>query len=132
MLRQFEQAQEARKFYHIVGTPTMENSKLLLQMNVIKNCPVTVEDINITEKLFGPDMSSLKGKSTRCKPKPVRKELIKIPEKLITKHHDIELCIDTMYVNEYSMLTAIDRTIKYRSLVPIETRQHKEYFRALD
>ena len=30
------------------------------------------------------------------------------------------------------MLTAIDRTIKFRSLVPIETRQHEEYFRALD
>jgi hypothetical protein len=67
-LHQFEHAKEARKLYHIVGTPTMENFKALLQMNVIKNCPVTVEDINIAEKIFGPDVSSLKGKFTRRKP----------------------------------------------------------------
>ena len=42
-------------------------------MNTIKNCPVTVEDVSIAEKIFGPDVSSLKGKSTRRKPKPVRK-----------------------------------------------------------
>jgi predicted RNA-binding protein len=36
-----------------------------------------------------------------------------------------------MYVNEYGMLTAIDRTIKFRSLVPMNTRQHEEYYRAL-
>jgi hypothetical protein len=59
MLCQFERAKEARKLYHIVGTPTMDNFKLLLWMNIIKNSPVTVEDINIAEKIFGPDVSSL-------------------------------------------------------------------------
>ena len=131
-LRQFERAKEARKLYHIVGTPTMDNFKSLLRMNIIKNCPVTVEDINIAEKIFGPDVSSLKGKSTRRKPNPVRKDLIEIPKELILKHHNIELCMDTMYVNECGMLTAIDRTIKYRSLIPIQTRHHEEYYRALD
>jgi hypothetical protein len=77
-------------------------------------------------------MSSLKGKSTRRKPKPVRKDLIEIPKELILKHHDVELCMDTMYVNECGMLTAIDRTIKFRSLVPMNTKQHEEYYRALD
>jgi hypothetical protein len=131
-LRQFERAKEARKLYHIVGTPTMSNFKSLLKMNIIQNCPVTVEDVNIADKIFGPDMSSLKGKSTRRKPKPVRKDLIEIPKEIITKHHDVELCMDTMYVNECGMLTAIDRTIKFRSLVPMNTKQHEEYYRALD
>eukprot|EP00978_Attheya_sp_CCMP212_P000843 scaffold1766_cov39-Attheya_sp.AAC.3 len=110
----------------------MDNFKSLLRMNIIKNCPVTTEDVNIAEKIFGPDVSSLKGKSTRRKPKPVRKDLIEIPKELLLKHHDIELCMDTMYVNECGMLTAVDRTIKFRSLVPMDTRQQKEYYRALD
>jgi hypothetical protein len=59
-LRQFERAKEARKLYHIVGTLTVEIFKSLLQMNIIKNCPVTVEDLNIADKIFGPDVSSLK------------------------------------------------------------------------
>jgi predicted RNA-binding protein len=37
-----------------------------------------------------------------------------------------------MDVNECGMLTAIDRTIKFQSLVPMNTRQHKEYYRALN
>jgi hypothetical protein len=130
--RQFERAKEARKLYHIVGTPKMENFKSLLRMNIIKNCPVTVEDVNIADKMCGPDMSSLKGKSVRQKPKPVRKDLIEIPKELIEQHKDIELCMDTMYVNECGMLTAIDKTLKYRSLVPMDTKKHEEYYRAID
>ena len=37
-----------------------------------------------------------------------------------------------MYINESGMLTAIDKTRKYRSLVPINTKQHDEYYCALD
>jgi hypothetical protein len=51
-LCQFERAKEARKLYHIVGTPTTNNFKSLLRMNVIQKCPVTVEDVNIYEKIF--------------------------------------------------------------------------------
>jgi hypothetical protein len=40
-LRQFERAKEARRLYHILGTPAVNNFKLLLRMNVIQNCPVT-------------------------------------------------------------------------------------------
>jgi hypothetical protein len=75
-------------------------------MNIIQNCHVTVEVVNIADKIFGPDMSSLKGKSTRRKPKPVGTDFIEIPKELIMKHHNVELCMDTMYVNECGMLTA--------------------------
>ena len=44
--------------------------KLMIQSNMVKNCPVTVENVTIAEKIFGPALSSLKGKSTRQKPKP--------------------------------------------------------------
>ena len=110
----------------------MENFKALLRMNAIHNCPVTVEDVKIAERIFGPDMSSLKGKSTRRKPKPVRKDLVEIPIEITEKHHDIELCMDTMFVNECGMLTAIDRSIRFRSVVPIDTKTQSEYYKALD
>jgi hypothetical protein len=31
-------------------------------MNAIKNLPVTIEYINLVEKIFGPDIGALKGK----------------------------------------------------------------------
>jgi hypothetical protein len=57
--RQFEQAKRARELYHIVGMPTIESFKALIKMNATKNCPVTTEDVNNTEKIFGTDMLSL-------------------------------------------------------------------------
>jgi hypothetical protein len=44
----------------------------------------------------------------RQKSKPVRCDLIEIPKERITKHQDVKLCMDTMYVNECGMLTTID------------------------
>ena len=111
--QQYDRAKTAWKLYHIVGTPTVENFKALLCMNAIHNCPVMVEDVKIAERIFRPDMSSLKGKSTRRMPKPVRKDLVEIPNDITEKHHDIELCMDTMFVNKCGMLTVIDRSIRF-------------------
>jgi hypothetical protein len=60
-------------------------------MNAIKNCPVTKEDVNNAKKIFGADMSSLRGKSTRRKSTPVREDAIEIPEELISQNHEIDL-----------------------------------------
>ena len=130
--RQYDRAKTAQKLYHIVGMPTVENFKALLCMNTIQNCPVMVEDMKIAERIFGPDMSSLKGKLTRRKPKPVRKDLVEIPAEITEKHHNIELCMDTMFVNECGMLTVIDRSIQFRSVVPIDTKTQDDYYKALD
>ena len=130
--RQFERAKRARALYHTIGTPTVRNFKALLRMNVIQNCPVTVDDVNMAEKIFGPDKSSLKGKSTRKKPTVVKHDLVEIPKEVRIKHKELDLCMDTMFVNECGMLTAIDKSIRFRSLVPIDSKEHEEYFRALD
>ena len=45
----------------------------------------------------------------------MEKDTIEIPKELIAKNHDIDLCIDTMFMNECGMFTAIDKTVKFRS-----------------
>jgi hypothetical protein len=42
--REFNRATKARTFfyYHVVGSPTIQNYKAIIQMNTFKNCPVTV------------------------------------------------------------------------------------------
>jgi hypothetical protein len=75
-----------------VGTPTIETFKTLIKMNAIRNCPVTTEDVNIPKKIFGADMSSLKGKLTRRKSTPVREDTVKIPEELIVHNREIDVC----------------------------------------
>ena len=56
-----------------MGCPSIQNMKHLLRQRLIRKCPVTVEDVNITEKIFGPDIGALKGKTIRSKPIHVKK-----------------------------------------------------------
>jgi chromosome segregation ATPase len=88
--------------------------------------------VSNAEKIFGADMSSLRGKSTRLKSTPVREDVIEIPEELILQNRKIDLCIDIMYVNKCGFMTTIDQTIRFRSTLPIENHTHKECYRVLD
>jgi hypothetical protein len=77
-------------------------------MNAIKNCPVMTEDVNNAKNIFGADMSSLKGKSTRHKSTLVQEDVIEIPEELILQNRKIDFCIDSMYVNECGFMATIN------------------------
>jgi hypothetical protein len=62
---QFEQAKHAHELFHSLGHPSVSDMKAIIRMNAIKNNPNTTKDIEMAEKIFGPDISSLKGKTTR-------------------------------------------------------------------
>ena len=130
--RQFEDAKRARRLCHIVGCPTVENFKHILRQHIIKNCPVTVEDVNIAEKIFGPDIGALKGKTTRKQPPRVKSDLVEIPPEIKTKYQNLEFCMDLMFVNGMPMFTGIDRTIRFRGLVPLKNRSAEALYSALD
>jgi hypothetical protein len=69
-LRQYEpRAKEARRLYHIFGSPIVNNFKWLFWMNAIQNRPVTVEDVDIFEKIFGPDISKSERQADETKAK---------------------------------------------------------------
>ena len=60
-----------KNIYHMVGAPTLQNLKMMIRQNIIQNYTVTFEDIEIAEKIFGADVSTLKGITTRQRPKVV-------------------------------------------------------------
>ena len=39
-----------------MGTPTIVDLKLMIQMNLIKNNEVTIDDVNLATKAYGPDV----------------------------------------------------------------------------
>ena len=130
--REVERADRARKFYHMVGAPTLENLKMVIRQNLFKNCPVTSQDVNLAEKIFGSDISTLKGRTTRPRPEVVVDDSIDIPEELIRENEAIDLAIDLIFINRVVLMTAIDRTVKYRSVVPLENQTKNELYRGLD
>ena len=88
--------------------PPWKNYKGFIKMGGVQNFPIRIEDINIAQNIFGPDMAPLKGKSTCKKPQPVLEDWIELPQEILEKHRKIELCIDVMYINGVGLMTAID------------------------
>jgi hypothetical protein len=99
--------------------------------NQIRNLPVTLENVNMGEKNFGPDIGSLKGKTTRQKPVPVVSDYIEVPKELITNHNNAVLCIDGIKINGLHFLTTVSRN-KYRTEESVPAQTSQAYRSVLD
>ena len=61
-----------------MGAPSPRNFKAILQQNLIHNCPITPSDVDRAEEIYGPDISTLKGKSTRTNHEHAKDDHIQI------------------------------------------------------
>ena len=102
-----------------IGSPTTTDLKSMLRMNLIKNSEITSEDVNLAEKVFGPDVGALKGKTTRTTSPPIKSQVIEIPDELLKLQEEITLRIDSIYVNGLRFLTTIAHDLYYRTAQPL-------------
>ena len=72
----------AKKLYYALGNPSMPDFKNILRSNLIQNCPVKVKDVMNCETIYGPNVYTLKEKSTRSKPLPIVSDYVEIPRGL--------------------------------------------------
>ena len=116
--RQIDRAREARNWARCICLPPDRSLKQAIQQNLWKDNPVTLKDIEVAEKIWGPDIGILRGRTTRRRPPVIRGEedRIEIPPELKMHQQDLELCIDLMYINSMGMMTGIDKSIIFRSL----------------
>lgn len=104
-----------------------------MKVNEIQNCPVMVEDIELALKIFDSGMIGVKDNRVikdTVKHK-INDEVKTLPE-LKHKYKYVELCMDMMSINNKVMLTMIDKTIKFRSLAPLNRIRSDKCFRSLD
>jgi hypothetical protein len=103
----------------------------MIVTNAIANNPVNNEDIKLAQQIFGEDIGSLKGKTTRRKPLLVAQDYINIPSELSLKPKDVILCINGIKVNGITFLTTVSRNFCYRTAQFVIDKSVSSYRAAL-
>ena len=67
---------------HLLGFLSERDFDNILRSKMIVNCPVTFRDVKNAKLIFGPDITSLKGKSVRHKPASVVTDYAEIPREI--------------------------------------------------
>ena len=91
----------ARKLQTSIGRPSTRTFIHIVNNNLLPNCPVTKRDIMAAEDIFGPDLGSLKGKTTRRAPHKVNTDITytTLPKQVHERYKEVTICGDVMHVN---------------------------------
>jgi hypothetical protein len=124
--RELEGADTARALFKHLGLPSYSRFIHYVENNFIPNCTVTVADIRRALHIYGPEISTLKGRSTRQKPLPVPvSTFTPIPKSILDHHQHITLAVDFFYVNGIAFLHSISHNYKFRTVESTRNRSKK-------
>ena len=114
---QVKNAARARRLMSMVGTPSPRDFQGMVRHNLLKDCPVTPEDVENANTIFGPDLATIRGKTVRNSPERVVTDYVEIPRIFFEKHHRITIVADIMFVNSVPFLVSASRRL---NLITIE------------
>jgi hypothetical protein len=106
----------ARELYEMVGRPSYHDFIGIVKNNLLPNIQVSVEDIVRAEAIFGKDLGSIQGKTTRARPDHVPTNYIMVPPDIMEFHKDIVLATDIMTINQSYYLLTVSRDIQFTTV----------------
>ena len=81
--REYEGGLDARRAMHLMGLPSEGYFDNMVRLNMIVKYPVTFDNVKNSKLIFGPDITSLKGKSAKRKPASVVTDYVEIPREIL-------------------------------------------------
>jgi hypothetical protein len=129
--RDYVRAKLARKIQVLIGRPELTDFVSYLDESMIPNCPIDQNDVITAGKIFGRDVGSLKGKTTRQNTEHVRTQVIGIPVDIMERYRHITLCVDNMFVNKIGFLMSISRDIHFITSEMIPNRKEATLMKCL-
>ena len=121
--RQVSDVKRARELYSKVGFPSNKDFKSLIKNNMILNCPVTADDVDRANNIYGPSIATLKSKTTRTKSKQVVTDYVDVPPAVLDSNKYITLSADILFVNHIPFYATISRHIKFNTVEDIPSRK---------
>ena len=81
----------------------------IVKNNLLINWTVSKDDIKIAEDIWGPNLGSLKGKTTIQKPIQLRESILPTPFSISQKYKQITICADATKVKTIPFLLYISK-----------------------
>ena len=88
----------------------------MVRSNMIVSCPVTFSDVKNAKLIFGPDITSLKGKSVSRNLASVVTDYVDIPREIIELRKELEVSTEIIFINKLPFLVSISRGLKFTTI----------------
>ena len=92
---------------------------------MIPNCNITRQDILWAKDIFGPNLGSVRGKTTRQPTQQVNLTWMKIPEDILEKYGEVTLEVDIMSSNKVPFMITTSRHIHFGTAELIRDKTKK-------
>jgi hypothetical protein len=129
--RQVARMDKARSLYASLGFPSRKDFMWILRSNQIKNSPVTVEDVMVAHKIWGPSVAALKGKTVRKRPEPIKTDIVSIPKEIHELHKEVTLTINIFFMNKIPFFLTLSRVLYFTTVTNLPDRSLDQIFKAL-
>jgi hypothetical protein len=105
----------------MIGSLSEHDFQGLVPCSLLKDCPITKSDILHANKIYGPNLASIRGKTVCHKPERVKMDYVDIPCVIFDVHSHVTLVAGVMFVNGIPFLVLASRNI---DLITIEHVPH--------
>jgi hypothetical protein len=105
--QEYRDAALARKVQNIMMFPNTHAYSRIVDSNQLANCPVKRSDIMATERIFGPNLGGLKGKTVYRAGTPVIGRIDWIPPNIRDRYQQVVLGVDIMIMNKIPFLITV-------------------------
>jgi hypothetical protein len=128
--RQIKGAELAQTLHKTLSDPSKKDFKWVIRSNHIKDCPVIVQYIDVALKIWGNNISALKGKTTRRKTIPVAREFVKVPLESMKLHKKVFLTTGISFVTKNTFFFTLSRNITFTAVNHLTDRTVLQIFKA--
>ena len=101
---------------HLLSFPSEWYFGNMVRSNMVVNCPVTFDDMKNAKLIFGPDITSLKGKSVIHKQASIVTDYVEITREILKSCKELEVLTDIIFVQKLPFLVSVRQGMKFTTI----------------